>query len=234
MLKPFYNLCLRESLTLQMVPWEDLSDIKVVTWTEHFWWCQNPYCRLKVKCAITHSFSSRDVASVLGFDGMHKENASQVPWYSPSLFLPLLRALAPSLAPCLAPVSLQRRSKVPVSTFCFYSVHCPIFSPSLPVSVSPILCLCLFLSLMSSLSLETSRPQTSFHIFWLTGLCFSVRDTLWGSAVRVTHYSWILSEVLRGCHLLKSICNDIRKPFYFLHVMKFRIPNKTFNKKMCD
>lgn len=167
MLQPFSNLCLRESLTLQIVPWQDLSDIKVVTWTEHFWWCQNPYCRLEMKCVITHSFSSRDVSSVLWFDRMHKENASQVPWCSPSLFLLLPLALSPSLAPCLAPVSLHRRSEVPVSSFCFTILF--IAPSSLPryvcFCISYSVSLSLFLSLMSSLSLETSRPQTSFTFF---------------------------------------------------------------------
>lgn len=184
-----------------------------------------------MKCAITHSFSSRDVSSVLWFDRMHKENASQVPWCSPSLFLPLPLTLSPSLTPCLAPVSLHMRSEVPVSSFCFTILF--IAPSSLPLCVcfciSYSVSLSLFLSLMSSLSLETSRPQTSFRIFWLAGLCFSVRDTLWGSAVRVTHYGWILSEVFHGCHLLKSTCNDLRKPFYFLNVMKFQM--KQENKK---
>lgn len=152
-----------------------------MTWTEHFCRCQSPYCTLEMKCVITQSFSSRDVVSVPGFDGMQtcsidKENASQMPWCSPSLFLPL--ALSPSLPPCLCLVSLHRRSKVPVSSFCFtiLFIAAPL-SFTACVSVSPALSLCLCFSLMPSLSLETSRPQTSQ--FLIDKLVFCSKRHTW-------------------------------------------------------
>lgn len=126
-----------------------------------------------MKCVITRSFSSRAVVSVPGFDGMqtcsiHKENASQVPWCSPALFLPLPLALSLSIP---HPVSqpCQSAQEIWGASFIFlfyYSVHCSFallhdvyFCTSCSVSLS------LFFSLMPSLSLETSRPQTSFPVF---------------------------------------------------------------------
>lgn len=175
-------------------------------------------CRLDMKCVITHTVSGA-LSVCCGMMGRTKRMPVMCPdaahlcfFLFSSLSLSILRSMS---CPCQSAQEIWGAS----FTILFITSlpHCVCFCISCSVSLS------LFLSLMPSLSVETSRPQTSFHTFWLTSLCFSVRDTLWGSAVWVTHYGWILSEVLHGCHLLKSTCNHIHKPFYFLTVMKFRM-----------